>query len=192
MIKPGDTIIEVLLATVVLSIVLAGAFNLSNKAIQNGQAALERTEAVNIVRDYAESLQFIHSAETDGADAAWKAILAEADNNTSSYSGAEYCNVTPTANPIYLKLDELNNDPIDDSALVKDFNIPESGGRLLYADAIDNNADDLFAVWLEVYDPKPGANSVVDIHIRTCWDSIAEDNADRVGAVLRLTEARDK
>jgi len=188
--RRGDTLVEVLLATVILSIVLAGAFSLSNQAIQTGQGSLERTEAVNIVREYAESFRFIHGSETDGYQAAWDAVLAGASSNRPTYTDDKYCD-TSIANPKYLNFAELGSSPVSAGNLVKGFNLPTTGGRLDYSGATDNNSDDLFAVWFEVYDSDPINAGTVDIHIRACWDTLGGDSVDRAGAVVRLTETRD-
>ena len=190
MIRRGDTLVEVLLATVILSIVLAGAFSLSNKALQAGQGALERTEAVNIVREYAETLRFMHSSETDGYQAAWDSLLAGASSSRPTYEDDEYCDVS-VASPKYLDFGELGADPVVANDLVNDFSIPLNSGRLDYGSANDSNTNDLFAIWLEVYDPAPSSSGVVDIHIRACWDTLGGDNVDRAGAVVRLSETRD-
>ncbi len=50
----GDTLVEVLLATVVLSMVLAGSFTISNRATRINQSALEKTEVSNLLRGQAE------------------------------------------------------------------------------------------------------------------------------------------
>jgi len=171
---------------VILSIVLAGAFSLSNKAIQTGQLSIERTEAVNIVRDYAETLRFIHTTDAAGFDSTWDDILDNASSSPPSYVGDEFCDVS-VSNPKYFDFSEIGSDP---TQVVEDFSITDdSNGRPQYADATDNEGDDLFAVWLEVYNPS--TSGIVDIHIRACWDALGSDNVQRVGSVVRLSETRD-
>lgn len=182
----GDTIVEVLMATVVLSIVLAGAFTLSNKAIQTGQSSLERTEAVNVIRDYAEALRFIHTTEVDGYNDVWSKLIS-LNGPKPNYSGDAYCAPTESSQPLYLNFSELDDSP-DANVMIDDFSIETNeSGQLKYAEATDGR-DDLFAVWFEVYDTSQG---VVDIHIRACWDTLGGHTADRVGSVLRLPAARD-
>ncbi len=50
----GDTIVEVLVATVVISTVMAATFTLTNKATRINQAAQERTDVSNLMREQAE------------------------------------------------------------------------------------------------------------------------------------------
>ena len=50
----GDTIVEVLLALVVMGVVLAGSYNLANRSLIVNQNAAERTEAVNLLREQLE------------------------------------------------------------------------------------------------------------------------------------------
>lgn len=60
----GDTLIEVLLATVVISIVIAGAFTISSRALRINQTSKERTEVVNKMR---QQLELIKAAADEDA-----------------------------------------------------------------------------------------------------------------------------
>ena len=53
----GDTLVEVLLATVVLSIIVAGAVTLTNRATRIGQTSFERTDVSNLLREQAELIR---------------------------------------------------------------------------------------------------------------------------------------
>jgi len=191
--KPADTLVEVLLATVILSAVLAGAFALSNRALRIGQASLERTEAVNIVRENAEIISFIHSADGDEYDQLWQRIVDNTTTNAPSYADDNYCNVTSTK-PLYIDqaaISTIGTGGFNAGNIVSRFGgIPQDlQGRLLYNDAADNNPDDFFAIWLEAY--RPAGAEYIDIHIRACWESVSGTQVDRAGTVIRLSEVRN-
>ena len=63
----GDTIVEVLIATAVVSIVLTGAMAISNNSLKQIRAAQERSEAQAYAQSTVESLdQFISDNPTAG------------------------------------------------------------------------------------------------------------------------------
>jgi len=65
----GDTIVEVLIATAVVSIVLTGAMSISNNSLKQIRAAQERSEAQAYAQSTVESLdQFISDNPTAGKD----------------------------------------------------------------------------------------------------------------------------
>ena len=65
----GDTIVEVLIATAVVSIVLTGAMAISNNSLKQIRAAQERSEAQAYAQSTVESLdQFMSDNPTAGQD----------------------------------------------------------------------------------------------------------------------------
>ncbi len=55
--QTGDTIVEVLIAIAIVSVVLVGAYVTTNKNIQSTQDAQERTQAVKLVESQIEYLR---------------------------------------------------------------------------------------------------------------------------------------
>lgn len=60
--KKGDTIVEVMIAIVILGAVLGGAFAISNKSQQNAQANHERYQAQLLANQQAELLRQAYAA----------------------------------------------------------------------------------------------------------------------------------
>lgn len=54
--QAGDTLLEVVIATSILSVVLVSAFNVANHSFRVGVQARERTEATHVAQKYAEEL----------------------------------------------------------------------------------------------------------------------------------------
>ncbi|NBU34261.1 prepilin-type N-terminal cleavage/methylation domain-containing protein [bacterium] len=62
----GDTIIEVMLAIAVLSMVLAASYNIANRALMTGRYAQEQTEAVKQAESQLEKLKYKASLVKSG------------------------------------------------------------------------------------------------------------------------------
>lgn len=71
--QKGDTIVEVLLALVIVSSVLAGAYVTSTRSLRNSQQSQERAEAIKFVEAQLERLKAVSSS------------------NGSVFTTAQYC-----------------------------------------------------------------------------------------------------
>ena len=85
--KRGDTIIEVLFALSVFSLVAILSLNLMNNGVVTAQASLETTMVRNEVNTQAEALRFIHDTVTAGSSdeayqKAWDEITSLAQDNS--------------------------------------------------------------------------------------------------------------
>lgn len=95
--KAGDTLIEVMFAVAIFSLVAISAVAVMNSGVSNTQSALESTMARNEIDAQAEALRFIQSsynAEHDSSSDSyygqlWHSIIAlanEADPDVTQYS----------------------------------------------------------------------------------------------------------
>ena len=91
--KTGDTLVEVMFAVAIFSMVAISAVAVMNSGVSNTQSSLETTMARNELDAQADSLRFIQSSyvaersdgNTDGYFAKlWKAIVARANAPTAS------------------------------------------------------------------------------------------------------------
>jgi Tfp pilus assembly protein PilV len=159
----GDTIVEVLLATVVISIVIVGAYTLTNRATRINQTAIERTTATNLVK---QQIEFIRGMHTYGrSDAAWQEI----ETNYAANVQPSYALCEPTSGSDPFKADTAGG--YNDANTVNDYT----------ADGA------LFQVWAEAYQASP---SYIDIHVRACWIGIGNSGdlgMQRSISVLRLS-----
>lgn len=55
----GDTIVEVLIAIGIIAVVLGGAYIATNRALRQGRAAQERSEALEVAREQLERIRYI-------------------------------------------------------------------------------------------------------------------------------------
>ena len=84
--KRGDTIIEILFALSVFSLVAILSLNLMNNGVVSAQASLENTMVRNEINAQAEALRFIHDTVTAGSadqsyKQAWEQITTLANDN---------------------------------------------------------------------------------------------------------------
>ncbi|MEX0668780.1 MAG: prepilin-type N-terminal cleavage/methylation domain-containing protein [Candidatus Saccharimonadales bacterium] len=173
----GETIVEVLLATVILSTVIAGAYTLSTRATRIGQASIERTEVTNYVQSTAEVLRGIGFER----GAAFSKIVSEdgdtdfVTNITPVYDESS-CQPTPGSSPFYIDLDSVGATDDDPNTL---FN----RDVIRAYDSDDIDSDSIYNLWIEAYQQD---TNYIDFHIRACWQSITGPDFNRSGAVLRL------
>ena len=63
--EAGDTIIEVLIASAVISSVLGSAYVISTRSLRTGQAAQERVEAIKLIEEQIERLKYEARSNTN-------------------------------------------------------------------------------------------------------------------------------
>jgi len=61
----GDTIVEVLIAIAVVSLILGGAFVLTNRSLKGTQSAQERLNAIKLVESQLEQLKNLAATDSD-------------------------------------------------------------------------------------------------------------------------------
>lgn len=156
----GDTIVEVLLATVVISIVIAGAYTLTNRATRANQEAIERTTATNLVREQVEFIRGLHTYGRSGT--AWQEI----ENDYASSGTPNYDNCAPTSGIGAFSID--NTKDYDDPDTIIDF---------------AQDPAELINVWAEAYSP---TGDYIDIHVRACWLGLGNQGMQRSVSIIRL------
>ncbi len=159
----GDTIVEVILASAVLSVVLAGAFTITNKATRLSQAANERTIVSNLIQREAELLNFKHSQE---GDLIWSQITTTDENLTFCDGGPQLKN-----GAFYTNQDDLSIVPVS---------------MITASKVSDYDQTDFFNVWVEAVDDISGTQ-YTDFFIYACWEGIGGEGLQRSGAVVRLS-----
>ena len=76
----GDTLIEVVIATVIIGVVLFGAYSLGSKAFQLGQNARERNQATQLIQEQAEGLRALRDSA-----ASWEVFRVQVPNPGTNY-----------------------------------------------------------------------------------------------------------
>lgn len=171
----GDTLVEVLLATVVIAMVITGAFALTNRATRGNQAAIERTTVANLMREQAELVRGIRNTGTDSGS--WLAIEAKAASGAPDYTDPNW--EAPTNPGFYI--DPAATD-LFDPAVVKDYNPapPECPPN-----SVDAHPSDIFCIWVEAHNAD-ATDEYLDIHVRAYWDGIGDVGPQRESLIMRL------
>jgi len=159
--EAGDTLIEVLVSIVVISIVIVAAYNITNQGLRIEQNAIERTQASQTISGQAETLRSIRDLAANGdanAKTQWAAILARATTVNPSYTT---CAATGSSLPFYLNPNNV---------------------------AVVNNTQatsQYFTYWIEAY-RSPITSPFVDFHVRGCWQGVGQSKVQSIGSVVRL------
>ncbi len=160
--EKGDTLVEVMLATAVLSMVLAGAFTISNRATRINQTANERTTVSNLMQREAELLK---AAQHQDSVAFWNGMNYEAAENKA------FCDLSTGTD-------------YGDNAFFMQNDLTKTTLSPTGSDAYEI---DLYDVWIEAVDADPN-DAYVDFFVFGCWEGIGGQGEQSSGLVLRLTK----
>lgn len=200
----GDTIIEVLFAFTVFSLIAVGGLSLMNQGTAMAQRALE----IGLVRQQmdaqADGLRYLNRAYVadygKGGEATtrWQqVVLANAVNAAAPFISVvenNRCNIPDSAfaldltkiasQPLLLKPNQLNSDP----ATYAQVRYKQAGGTATTAEGI----------WIQAVrsrvvtgnndgQERPG---FYDFHIRACWETPGQLAPVTLGTIVRLYEPR--
>lgn len=167
----GDTIVEVLLATVVISIVLAGAYSLSNRATRINQAAIERSTVTNYMREQIELVRGLRS--TGYQLGAWREITdKKIIIGTPSAFDNSKC---PPATPPEAFYVDINVNDYDNPDFIQSYKGKKDA------------RDDLYQIWMEAYSPT-ATSGYIDFYVRACWEGIGDTPIQTSELVMRLAK----
>jgi type II secretory pathway pseudopilin PulG len=199
----GDTIIEVMFAVTVFSLVIVGSLTIMNQGTAAAQRSLEVTLARQQIDAQADTLRFMHDSYVaqyrpdvvfDAADtspaAEWSRMIKSGvtvSNADAFDADAARCSASPTksfvVNPRTARFVEQKSSREE----------AKTYPQLVY------RADGSFAaegIWVQaVRSPSPTEsyqNNVgfIDFHIRACWDGPGNSPSIRTGTIVRLYEPR--
>lgn len=187
----GDTIIEVLLAFTVFSMIAVGAVTLMNSGTQSAQKALEITLVRQQIDAQAETLRFIHQKALNQTGSAyadtWRTLTTgEDDEGLAAQSVSKH----------ELKAGGLCPDRPDRTAFILDSNTitartdafadDTDPSELPYAHVYHHEVGDgitATGIWVEAQ--RTEAN-YVDFYIKACWNAPGSGPATLLGTIVRL------
>ncbi len=161
----GDTLVEVMLATAILSLVLAGAFTISNRATRINQTASERTQVSNLMQREAE---LIRALKDTGEAALWTAVDSR-NNGSENSSFCDGSGSNPRVGAFY----------VQDDLTIADISTDSNGN------VQDNIPTDFFDIWVEAVNSSAPV-TYTDFFVYGCWDAIGGEGFQRSGLVMRL------
>lgn len=189
--QSGDTLIEVLMAIVILSVVIVGAIGLMNSGVSSNLTATEHTKVQLLISGQANQLSYIRddyvnkiaigqSIAAGTPAATWRTLIRTSNNyisgTTPGDKNSSAC--TPqTARPFYLK----NNPLTPMIPTIEDF----SAGNKPQTYATPGEG-----LWIEGYRSASSVNpGYIDFIIRACWEPASNSVTQREAMVTRLYDA---
>ncbi len=196
--QSGDTLIEVLLAVAIFSVIVLSTMGIMSQGISQAQASLETTLVRNQIDTQAELLRHLNAAKltsigrnANDFSVQWDAAIAQVKPQASNYdeiSAFEDCTPDRLSGAFYIhpetgRVITTNFEPVEtfaqvyvDRALDATTGEPLSRSQMLWVEAVrvmDN--DDVLDLTNEY-----------DFHIRACWDSPASKGLMKIGTIVRL------
>jgi len=197
----GDTLVEVLFATAVFSLVAVSCMSIMNQGAATAQRALEISLVRNEIDAQAETLRFLNASYiaafpnnvNSGPASQWKDMqeyivkqdkINGSDDNTTNISISNCSNSIPAdafilnAHQALFNQPEGNNKPVDTVITFSQVNYNS-----------DDNISSAQGIWIETARVWPeGDVGYIDFHIRACWDSPGQSMPVTLGTIVRLYE----
>lgn len=175
----GDTLVEVLLSMIVLSVVLVGASTIINTGMRNALNAVEHTQVRNVIGGQGELLRYLRdSATPSGTDAissAWKDIQ---NNFTNANAASDTNTCEPAGGKQAFYVDALITSASQPPTItIKNFNPSEQPETY----ALPGKG-----MWIEAVRPAGVNPPYIDFHIRACWGGLGASSMQQSNTIVRL------
>lgn len=201
----GDTMIEVLFAITIFSLVAVGGLAIMNQGTATAQRALEITLVRQEIDAQAETIRFLNSsyiasfipnasfaANTPAGQ--WQ-LMEDSIISTAAASASDFgaigavCPVPPNGSFILNTKNATFVAPSDGKLVAS-----QTFSQVKYDGGSQVTAAE--GIWIEgvrsatVLDNNQSNTGYVDFHIRACWDSPGQDMPVTLGTIVRLYEPR--
>lgn len=214
----GDTIIEVLLAISIFSLVAVGGFSIMNKGSAVAQRALEISLVRQQIDAQAETLRFLNASyiaafdpdislgstylastgyDSGSPEDQWATMVSDiivANNTTvSKFSNIASAGCTALAPQYSFILNPKTAKYIKSSSM--SFRDSASFSQIRYRPTdikVIENTDGIWVEAVRMLDTGLGPTKwgYIDFHIRACWSSIGQALPATIGTIVRLYEPR--
>lgn len=188
----GDTLVEVLFAVAIFSLVAVGALSIMNQGTATSQRSLEITLVRQQIDAQAETLRFLNASYISASPVyspEWKAIQTQISTNSavSAYNSSS-C-VVPQNSFVLNAHTARFVAPIGTSkpGLATTYSQVRYNGNIILS---------VEGIWIEGVrsststDANQADAGYIDFHIRACWDSPGQSFPVTIGTIVRLYEPR--
>ncbi|MEP7205017.1 MAG: type II secretion system protein [Candidatus Saccharibacteria bacterium] len=202
----GDTLIEVLFAVTVFSLVAVGSLSIMNQGTATAQRSLEISLVRQQIDAQAETLRFIH----DSYIAAYPDSMAvgdaalEWDDPNPINNNKIVDNTVPTATdfgtcPASLAgLTGMGARPFILNTKTAKLETPGTKitfaaptfAQLRYDTVVPTNLVQAEGIWIEAVQGTGTSSNFIDFHIRACWESSGQAKKMSLGTIVRLYEPK--
>lgn len=190
----GDTLIEVIIAITIFSLILVSAMVMMNQGVATSQRALEITLARQAIDAQADTLRFLQAAyvrsypfnpaDTNAPASAreYYTVIQRAGTQASAF-GTTTCGTLPSGGFM------LNTRTATMVTTATVFRNPTTFAQQHYTGTTLTASDGL---WIEgVRSSSSGGNAgYIDFHIRACWAAAGSSQPMNLGTIVRLYEPR--
>lgn len=183
--ESGDTLVEVMLATVILSMVVVGSFSILNKGTATAYSILERTETRSRISQQLEVVQYFRDQYIESKAnnvptnvypaSVWTEILAKADStNRAIVNNSDPSSCVPS-NAFYMN---QNSDGT--------YSLANYAGPWV-AERTPRPGDGL---WIEATSANSSVSvRYIDVYTKSCWLA-ADTGTSTLSSTLRLYDDR--
>lgn len=175
----GDTIIEVLVAVTVFSMIAIGSLSIMNQGLSISQYSLEITQVRQQLDKQAELLRFVHSRSQLGDEeftGIWGDAVSGMSGGLEDRIGIEQCPDSFPDGGFVLAVDEESRLIKSISAPVGIYEQPATFAR------VDSNGSQGMSIQLS----KVEGGAAYDAHIQACWHGPGQQAPATLGTIVRL------
>jgi type II secretory pathway pseudopilin PulG len=192
--QAGDTLIEVLFAVTVFSLVVVTSLTLMNQGTSASLRSLQITLVRQEIDSQAEALRFLNAAYVSAYYPGYAPTTASA--------GREYYKIVQDISPTKLSVTPFGGTggtcqtPPGGSFVINTRKATYDTGGFVKADTfpqiVYNTSNSIAArkgIWIEAVRSTPANGTrYVDFHIRACWDAPGTGQPMNLGTIVRLYE----
>jgi prepilin-type N-terminal cleavage/methylation domain-containing protein len=170
--QAGDTLVEVLMAIVIISIIIVGAITVMNRGLTAAQIAMEHSQVRLSVNGQIEMLRFARDqyiqSRTGPSAAQWSAVVTATNTQPVNYDSG--CSITSGKQAFYMT---------------------KSGTQVTrnnYTVSVPNTvALPGTGMWIETVASTSGVSpAYVDLVVRACWAGVGSTAQQRTVTAVRL------
>lgn len=201
----GDTLIEVLFAVTIFSLVVVGSLTIMNQGVAAAQRSLEITLVRQQIDAQAEALRLMHESylaryqdgvtysTSDTTPAAEWYHLTHGAEMVSTASAFGSSSGTCPAVPNTAFIVDVKNVRVYDDGVVEP---TTTYAKLIYDEASPTVFSASEGLWVEAVQSSPSGDALqsgvgyIDFHIRACWDAVGDTQPQTLGTIVRLYEPR--
>lgn len=206
--QAGDTLIEVLFAVTVFSLVVVSSLSLMNQGSVAAQRSLETTLVRQQIDNQAETLRYLHESYVTNYRTGYSSdpnltltgptgefykiiqtVNATGAKSASAFGASDTCQTPPSGSFI---LDPYTATVVTQAKNPSIFQPADTSAQLVYDTNVLKSSQ---GIWIEAIrsgnstDPNQ-ASGYIDFHIRACWDAPGSTVPMNLGTIVRLYEPR--
>ena len=182
-VERGDTIIEVLLAVSIFSMVAVSSMAIMNMGLSTAQRSLEITQVRHQIDGQAELLRYVHSqTKLDNPDQEYVELWNDInkDGEVESIIGTDRCPENFPAKGFALV-------PVTEGDQLKIKLAGQASGDLGYSQPetfarVDSSGSQ--GIFIQLAEVENGR--AYDAYIQACWDSLGVDRPMTIGTIVRI------